>query len=78
MEQAPTLASPLIPLFIMTIPIVIFNMFLSKRKGRNIILYGALSFIPIVGFYLAIYLASLIDTSVSERIDKIISLLEAR
>ncbi len=78
MEQAPVLASPLIPLFIMTIPIVIFNMFLSKRKGRNVILYGALSFIPFVGFYLAIYLASLTDKSVNDKIDKIISLLEAR
>jgi len=78
MEQAPELASPLIPLFLMTIPIVIFNMFLSKRKGRNVLLYGALSFIPIVSLYLALYLASLTDKSISEKIDKIISLLETR
>ncbi len=77
MEQQPGFLS-LVPLMVMTIPIIIFNVFLSKRKGKNPILYGALSLFPLVGFYLAIYLASLTDKSISEKIDKIINLLESR
>jgi hypothetical protein len=77
MEPQPGIAS-FIPLLIMTIPIVIFNVFLSKRKGRNPIAYGALSLIPLVNFYLAVYLASLTDKSISDKIDKIITLLESR
>ena len=67
-----------LPLIIMTISIVIFNIFLSKRKGKNLVLYGIVSLIPLVGFYLAIYLASLTDKSVSDKIDKIIKMLESK
>ena len=67
-----------ISLLIMSIPILIFNIFLAKRKGKNPVYYGILSLIPLVGFYLAIYLASLIDKSINEKIDKIINMLESR
>jgi len=77
MDPQPGIVS-FIPLLIVTIPIIIFNAFLAKRKGKNSLLYGALSLIPFVGFYLAIYLASLTDKSLSEKIDKIITLLESR
>jgi len=77
MQQQPGFLA-FIPLIMMTMPIVIINIFIAKRKGRNPILHGALSLIPLVGFYLAIYLASLTDKSVGEKIDKIIQLLESR
>lgn len=77
MEQQPGLAS-FIPLLILTIPIVIFNIFLAQRKGKNPLSYGALSLIPLVGFYIGLYLASLTDKSISDKIDKIINLLESR
>lgn len=77
MEQPPGL-SQFIPLMILTIPIVIFNVFLAKRKGKNSISYGALSLIPLVGFYLAIYLASLTDKTICHKIDQIVKLLESR
>lgn len=77
MEQGPGFAA-FVPLLVLSIPIIIFNVFLAKRKGRNPFLYGALSIIPLIGFYLAIYLASLTDKSLSEKIDKIINLLESR
>ena len=65
-----------VPLIIMTVPIIIFNALLSKRKGKNPFIYGSFSIIPLVGFYLAIYLASLTDKSLCEKVDKILSLLE--
>jgi len=75
MEQRSILL-PFLPFLVFIVPIVVFNLFLSKRKGKSPVLYGALSLIPLVGFYLAIYLASLTDKSIGEKIDKIISLLE--
>lgn len=77
MEQ-PAAASPLIPLLIMSIPIIIFNVFLARRKGKSLLLYGILSVLPPIGFFLAVYLASLTDKSISKKIDKIINLLETR
>ncbi|MFH2046789.1 MAG: hypothetical protein ABIK92_16785 [Pseudomonadota bacterium] len=78
MEQETAGFAAFIPLILMTLPIIIFNIFLSKRKGRRPFLYGILSIIPVVGFYLALYLASLTDKTISEKIDKIISLLESK
>lgn len=78
MEHGTAEFAAFIPLFIMTVPIIIFNIFLSKRKGRSPFLYGILSIIPFVGLYLAIYLASLTDKIISEKIDKIISILESK
>lgn len=77
MEPQPGFA-PLIPLLIMILPIVIINIFLAKRKGRNPIFYGIFSIIPVVGIYLAIYLASLTDKSILGKIDKLIQMLENR
>ncbi len=77
MEQQPGFAS-FIPLLIMTVPIVIFNIFLARRKDKSPFLYGTLSIIPLVGFYLALYLASLTEKSISDKIDKIIDILESR
>ncbi len=77
MEQQAGFAS-FIPLIIFTLPIVIFNGFLAKRKGRSIVKYCILSLIPLVGFYLGLYLASLTDKSISEKIDRILSILESR
>jgi hypothetical protein len=42
------------------------------------LLYGILSVLPPIGFFLAVYLASLTDKSISKKIDKIINLLETR
>jgi uncharacterized membrane protein len=77
MEQQPGFAS-FIPLIILTLPIVFINVSLAKRKGKSLIAYGLLSLIPIVGIYFGIFLASLTDKSLNEKIDKIISLLDER
>jgi len=45
MDHRGSIAS-FIPLFIMTIPIVTMNIFISKRKGKNPFIYGLLSLIP--------------------------------
>ena len=77
MNQTPQFVS-FIPLIIITLPIIIFNIFLAKRKGKSPLIYGFLSIIPLIGMYLAIYLASLTDKSVINKIEQIITLLEGR
>jgi hypothetical protein len=77
MEQPNTFA-PFIPIMIMTVPILILNIFIALRKGKNSVLFGILSLLPLVGFYIAIYLSSLTDKSIEEKIDKILNLLEQR
>ncbi len=70
--------SAFIPLIIMMIPIVILNITIAKRKGKNAVVYGIFSIIPAVGLFISVYLASLTDKSVNEKIDKIIKSLESR
>ena len=66
-----------IPLILMTIPIVILNITIAIRKGKNPAMYGILSIIPILGFFVCLYLASLTDKSINEKIEKIIKILES-
>lgn len=75
-EPSPLLQ--MIPLAILTIPILIINMKLAKRKGRNMVLFFFLSLIPLVAYYVAIHLASLTDKSLNDKIDKILELLESK
>ncbi|MEA2031568.1 MAG: hypothetical protein U9Q16_00925 [Patescibacteria group bacterium] len=77
MEQPNTFAA-FIPLIIMIIPLIILNIFIAIRKGKNSVLFGILSLLPLVGFYIAIYLSSLTDKSIDEKIDKILNLIEQR
>ena len=70
--------SAFIPLIIMTIPIIILNITIAIRKGKNPAVYGVFSIIPMIGFFLCLYLASLTDKSINEKIEKIIKILESR
>ena len=67
-----------ISLIIMTIPIIILNITIAIRKDKNPALYGVLSVIPMIGFFLCLYLASLTDKAINEKIEKIINILESR
>ena len=67
-----------IPLIIMTIPVIILNITIAIRKGKNPAVYGVISVIPMIGFFLCLYLASLTDKAINEKIEKIINILESR
>ena len=77
-QQAPMGFAQFIPIIILLLPMIIFNITFAKRKGKNPWIFGFVSIIPLVGFYTLAYLASLTDKSISEKIDLIISLLEER
>jgi hypothetical protein len=61
----------LLPAIIFAIPFLILNTIISKRKGKNRIKYFFLSLIPGVGICLTIYLCSLLDKDIEEKINKI-------
>ena len=72
----PNLFISFIPLILITIPFIFLNAAIASRKGKNTFLYAILSIIPFVGLYLAIYLLSLTDKSLQDKIEKILNLLE--
>ena len=58
-------------IFIM-IPLAILNSSIAKRKGKSGARFGWLSVIPFVGYILAIYLISLTDKAVIEKLDQLL------
>ena len=61
----------IIPFLCTIIPLMIVNYIMAKRKGKNPIAYCLLSILPFVGFPLCIYLLSLIDKDIEDKINKI-------
>jgi hypothetical protein len=57
------------------IPIAILNANIAKRKGKSAAEFGWLSVIPFVGYFIAIYLVSLTDKALMDKVDKIIESL---
>lgn len=72
---APASTSPLLllvqilPIFVLTIPFLIFNGIIAKRKGRNPVEFVLLSLIPFVGMFIILWLASLSDIAVIKDIE---------
>ena len=63
----------LVTFFLIMLPIAIVNAVIAKRKGRSRALYGWLSIIPLVGYFLLFYLISLPDKELMDKIDRILS-----
>ncbi len=62
----------LVQFLILTIPFIFLNFSISKRKGKNPMMFGLLSVIPLVGMFLSIYLVSLTDFEVLKKLDQIV------
>ncbi len=62
----------LVQFLILTIPFIFLNISISKRKGKNPMMFGLLSVIPLVGMFLSIYLVSLTDFEVLKKLDQIV------
>ena len=71
------LATMLVTFLILMIPIAILNATIAKRKGKNAAEFGWLSVIPMVGYFVAIYLLSLTDKALQDKVDKILETLNA-
>jgi hypothetical protein len=61
---------------IASVPFVILNSSISKRKGKKPHVYVLLSIIPIVGYLLTWYLISLTDSNISDKLNQALQLIE--
>jgi len=77
MNNQVTLAQ-FLPMIIIAIPFLFLNPAIADRKGKNKIKYGLLGILPVVNMFSALYLASLPDKMILERLDTIINKLENR
>ena len=75
-ETSTSMITMLATFFLLMIPIAIVNAVIAKRKGRSRSLYGWLSVIPLVGYYLLCYLISLPDKDLIDKIERILAKTE--
>lgn len=75
---ATQLVTMLFTFLILMIPFAILNASIARRKGRSGAEFGWLSVIPFVGFFIAIYLVSLTDKVLQDKVDKILQVLSAQ
>lgn len=68
----------LIPLIIMMIPIILICYRLAKDKGKNVVKYTILSFIPLVNYFILAYLVGTPNLILDRKLDRILSLLEKK
>jgi len=67
----------LIPLIILMIPIIFINYRLAKDKGKNIVKYTILGFIPLLNYIALVYLVGTPNLILDKKVDRILTLLEA-
>lgn len=59
----------IITLSMVIIPLIALNIAIAKRKGKNPLVFGVLSIIPLFTFVITLYLASMTDYKVIQQID---------
>jgi len=69
------LVTMLVTFVIIMIPLAVLNATIAKRKGKNAAEFGWLSVVPFVGGFVAIYLLSLTDKALQDKVDKILETL---
>ena len=73
--QNPNSLFSLMPMIIMTIPLIILNYSTAGRKGKSQGLYMFLGFIPLINMFSFLYLVSITDKEVLDKIDLILNRL---
>jgi hypothetical protein len=76
-HAAPGFAA-LIPLIIMMIPIIFICYRLAKDKKRDTVLYTVLGCIPLVNYFILIYLIGSPNLILEKKVDRILFLLEKK
>jgi len=69
------LITMLVTFGLIMVPIAILNATIAKRKGKSAAEFGWLSVIPLVGYFVSIYLISLTDKALMDKVDKILESL---
>ena len=69
MHAEPGLIPSLMPVIFLFIPLAVVAFYMAKRRGRNGWLWALIALIPYFNFLCLLYLASLPEASVLERIE---------
>jgi hypothetical protein len=72
-----TLWLSFLPLLVMTIPLGIICYHLAKNKGLRVVPWIFWGFIPIVNYFILIYLVGAKDKLIDDKLNNIIRILEA-
>lgn len=68
----------LITWYLFVIPLAFVNANIAKRKGRSKTFYGWMSIIPFVGMFMCLFLISLTDKAVVDKIDRLLEAVERK
>ena len=64
--------------YLFVIPLALVNANIAKRKGRSKTFYGWMSIIPFVGMFMSLFLISLTDKAVLDKIDRLLDAVEKK
>jgi hypothetical protein len=76
MENHGALASPLLPIIFMMLPLIFICRRLAKDKGKSTTKYTILGCIPFVNYYALLYLVGATNESLEGKIDRLLSILD--
>jgi Co/Zn/Cd efflux system component len=64
--------------YLTVIPLALVNANIAKRKGRSRTFYGWMSIIPFVGMFMSLFLVSLTDKAVVDKLDRLLEAVEKK
>ena len=67
-----------LPLILMQLIFILIGNRLAKDKGRSVLRWTILSFIPFIGIFLTWFLIGASDKGLEQKIDRVLALLEER
>ena len=67
----------LLPLLLMTLPLGFISRMLAKEKGRNVLLWTVLGFIPLVNYFCLMFFIGAANLKVERRIEQLFEQLNA-
>jgi hypothetical protein len=68
----------LVPLILATIPIVFICHRLAREKGKDVTLWTILGIIPLVNYFVLLYLVGAVNVHLQRKVDRVLSLLEKK
>ena len=70
--QEPSMLATLLPLILLTVPLGVIAHLLAKEKGRNVVLWTVLGFIPLVNYFCFAFFIGAANLRLEKKIDKLI------
>jgi len=67
--------SRFVSFIVIYIPVVLICYMLAKEKGKDITLWTVLSLIPVINFFVLLYLVGTPNTALDKKVDRILNLL---